>query len=489
MDRGAAELQWAGIALDSESKYPMYCQLYEVLRHAILESRIRPGQRLPATRKLAGELGVSRNTVLLAFDCLLAEGYLEGRTGSGTYVTETLPENLLHASRSPAETPHSIQRKRTLSKRGQQIADIPIAMPLNVRPFQHGAPAVRDFPFDIWSRILTRQLRTLSETDFGYGDPVGYRPLREALANYLRAARSVKCEVEQIIIVNGSQQALDLAARVLLDAGEIAWLEDPGYLGARKALGGAGIELVPVPVDQEGMNVEEGVKRARDARMAYVTPSHQYPLGVTMSVARRLQLLEWARDSCAWILEDDYDSEYRYAGRPLASLQGLDVNNRVIYIGTFSKVLFPAMRLGYVVVPYDLIHGFLAAKAVSDRNSHTLEQAVLAEFIREGHFGRHIRRMRVLYQQRQQALIEAVNAELAGKLEIDPSDSGMHLVGWLPDGVDDQEISKRALELELTVPGLSMYSLGSSRPGLVLGYAAFSEEEIREGIVRLASLL
>ena len=489
MAKTATELQLPGILLDSNSGMPMYCQLYEVLRQAILEGRMRAGQRLPATRVLAKELGVSRNTVLLAFDYLWSEGYLSGKIGSGTYVTETLPEMLLYADRSPSRTKRHVRTRRNLSKRGKVIAGISVGISSGVRPFQHGAPAVRDFPFDIWGRITARQLRTLPHDSFGYGNPAGYQPLREAIATYLRTARAVRCEVDQVIIVNGSQQALDLAARVLLDPGDLAWLEDPGYLGARKAFEGTGVKLVPIPVDEEWLSVEHGMARGKNARLVYVTPSHQYPLGVTMSLARRLQLLEWANRAGAWILEDDYDSEYRYAGRPLSSLQGLDIHDRVIYLGTLSKVLFPALRLGYLVVPSDLIDGFLSAKAISDRGSHTLEQAVLADFIEEGHFGRHIRRMRLLYQQRQEILLDAARRELGGLLDIQPSCAGMHLVGWLPDGTDDEEVSLKAEEFGVTVPALSTYGLKFRKPGLVLGYPAFDETEIREAVVRLARAL
>lgn len=486
-------LQLAGLGFDPKSSTPMYRQLYEFLRQAILEGRLRPGQRLPATRALAGELGISRNTVMLAFDYLLSEGYLKGKTGSGTYVTDTLPDNLLYAHHATADTRSYPTKRNMLSKRGQVIAGTQISttrIPEVIQPFQPGLPALNDFPYDIWARIAARRLRLMPYNSLAYGDPAGYRPLREAIAVYLRTARAVRCEAEQIIIVSGSQQALDLSARVLLDPGDSAWFEDPGYSGSEGALIGAGVRLIPVPVDKEGLDVDLGKALDNQARLVYVTPSHQYPLGVTMSLSRRLQLLDWASQSGAWILEDDYDSEYRYAGRPLSSLQGLDIHDCVIYLGTFSKVLFPALRLGYLVVPRNIVKAFISAKAACDRHCPMFEQMVLAEFIEQGHFGRHIRRMRVLYHQRQNAFLAAVRNELDGLLNIQASDAGLHVVGWLPEDFDDQDASLRAAKLKLTTPPLSAYRIQyKKRPGLVLGYAGFDEKEIKNAVQRLAMAL
>jgi len=295
---------------------------------------------------------------------------------------------------------------------------------------------------------------------------------------------------EQVIVVSGSQQALDLAARVLLDPGDRVWVEDPGYMGARGALSGAGARLVPVPVDGEGLGVAVGVAREPDARLACVTPSHQYPLGVTMSLGRRLELLGWANRSGAWVVEDDYDSEYRYTGCPLEALQGLDSEGRVLYIGTFSKVLFPALRLGYLVVPSDLIDAFVSARELTDRHPPTVDQAILAGFIAEGHFMRHLRRMRALYAERQAALIEEAARELPGLLDVNPAAAGMHLVGWLPEGADDREASRRAADLGVEAPPVSLYgSVSGGRGGLMLGYAAVGDREMRGGVRRLASAL
>jgi GntR family transcriptional regulator/MocR family aminotransferase len=304
-----------------------------------------------------------------------------------------------------------------------------------------------------------------------------------------------------VLVVSGSQQAIDLAARVLLDPGDVAWMEDPGYLGAREALLGSGARLVPIPVDDEGLDVSTGIARAPEARMVYVTPSFQFPLGTTMSLARRLLLLQWASRSRAWVLEDDYDSEFRYAARPLASLQGLDTADQVIYMGTFSKVLFPGLRLGYLVVPPDLVDAFTAARAVQDRHSPILDQIVLTDFITQGHFARHIRLMRELYAERQTYLIAVATRELAGLMTIQPAEAGMHLVAALPAGIEDQVVARYAEEQQLITPPLSIYSMtttelpmGSraeevSRQALLLGYTALMKPEIKEGVQRLAKVL
>ncbi len=351
-------------------------------------------------------------------------------------------------------------------------------------------PALDHFPFEIWARLMLRHWRGSSPTLLSYGDPAGYGPLRAAIAEYLIAARGVRCIPEQVIVVAGSQQGLDLAARVLLDIGDQVWQEDPGYVGARGALTSAGAEVVPVPVDREGLDVAAGIARCPNARLAYITPSHQYPLGVTMSLPRRLALLEWAQRAGAWVLEDDYDGEYRYTGRPLPSLQGLDTDNRTVYLGTLSKTLFPALRLGYMIVPLDLVDAFVAAKALADRHAPSVEQAVLADFITEGHFARHVRRTRMLYAARQAALLDAAQRELAGLLEVDPAEAGMHLVGYLPAGVDDRAASRRAAAHHVDAPALSAFALAPQpRGGLLLGYAAVDEAEIYAGARRLALAL
>jgi GntR family transcriptional regulator/MocR family aminotransferase len=481
------------IHLDDSSSDPLYQQVYGELRKAILTGLLVPGTRLPSTRDLASELGLSRTTILNAFDQLISEGYLQARTGAGTYVATALPEDLLQVRAKAVLTSKRTQAKHLLSKRGEKFAATSVTATSRLdkpRPFRSGTPALDLFPFKIWARLSAQRWRRASSELLQYGDPAGYRPLREAIAAYLGASRAVRCEAEQVIIVAGSQQALEVAAQVLLDIGDAAWVEDPGYLGARAALSGAGAHIVPVPVDHEGLDLSEGIKRCSGARLVCVSPSHQFPLGMTMSLPRRLSLLEWANRSRAWILEDDYDSEYRYAGRPIPSLQGLDVQGRVIYIGTFSKVLFPSLRLGYIVAPSDLVDPFVKARAIFDRHSPTVDQAVLADFITAGHFARHIRLMRTLYAERQRVLVEEIESELAGLLEIYPDEAGMHLIGWLPERVSDVIAAKRAAEYGVEVGPLSTYYIGQqSRSAITLGYSAYSPKEIRKGVRTLATAL
>jgi len=480
-----------GLTLDPSGTVPMYRQIYDALRAAILRGQISPGTRLPPQRDLARELGVSRNTVMMAFEQLAAEGYLEGRVGAGTYVSASLPEDLLQVRERRRISPLTARATtRGLSSGGRAIASIDVSLPSSgaIRPFRIGMPDMAAFPFDEWSRIVGRIWRRPPQELLRYGDPQGYPPLREAIADYVAAARGVQCDPAQVIVTAGSQQALDLVARMLLEPGQRIWIEDPGYLGARAVFTAAGAGLVPVPVDADGLDVAAGEALAPEARVAYVTPSHQFPMGVTMSAARRLALLDRAARHNAWIIEDDYDSEYRYASRPLASLQGMDRRGRVFYIGTFSKVMFPGLRLGYLIVPEATIDAFVRGKAVMDRHAASVDQAAVARFIEEGHFGRHIRRMRALYQERRDLLVDLVRRELRGALEIDVPATGMHTVAWLADGVSDRAASRQAQAAGVDAPPLSAYRLGpSQRGGLLLGFAAYEARGIIDGVRRLAA--
>jgi GntR family transcriptional regulator / MocR family aminotransferase len=479
----------AALSLNPASKISLYRQLYEQLRAAILDGRLQSGAKLPSTRTLAEELAVARNTVMGAYEQLLAEGYLEGETGSGTYVARALPDKILYAA-AVKRPQHATRTPAGLSRRGQALARSPLGV-RHIDPpraFRPGIPALQEFPFSVWHRLLLKHWRRQPVDLLPYSTPGGYPQLRDAIAEYVVGARAVKCEAEQIVIVSGAQQALELASRLLLDPGEEAWMEEPGYGGARAALLAAGVKPVAVPVDESGLDVTRGQRMAPKARLAYVTPSHQYPTGVVMTLSRRLELLRWAERSRAWILEDDYDSEYRYASRPVASLQGLDTSGCVIYCGTFSKVLFPSLRLGYVIVPPQLVDAFGRAKAVVDRHSPTVEQAVLAEFIAEGHLARHVRRMRMLYLERQNVLLECLRQELQGAVEVHSHDAGMHVLAWLGKGMRDGVVSHRARELGVEAPALTTYrAKPGGRPGLILGYAAYTEQEIRAGVKKLAA--
>jgi GntR family transcriptional regulator/MocR family aminotransferase len=480
------------LPLDPAQATPLFRQLYDGLRRRILDGTLTPGSRLPATRGLAGELGISRNTVLSAYEQLLAEGYLEGKVGSGTYVPRSLPDPPVQGRPTASSARPCPAPRPTLSQRGAALARASALAPPSAGcpPFQTGIPALDAFPFGTWNRLVARHHRRPPRDLLCYGHPAGHALLRRAVAEHLGPARAVHCDPEQVLVVTGAQQAFDLIGRVLLDPGETAWVEDPGYPRLRAALHGAAVQPVPVPVDRDGLVVDAGLARDPRARLAYVTPSHQYPLGVTMSLARRLALLEWARAANAWVVEDDYDSEFRYAGRPLAALQGLDRDGRVIYLGTFSKTLFPALRLGYLVVPPHCVDAFVAARTVLDRQTATLIQAVVADFLAEGHFVRHIRRMRTLYRERQEVLLRAAQRELGGLLEICPCDTGLHVVGWLGEGRHDQEASRAAARAGVEAEPLSNFCVGrGQRDGLLLGYAGWDARQIRDAVRRLGSAL
>lgn len=481
------------IELQRGTKEPIYLQLYEALRSLILSNRLRTGQKLPPSRTIARELQVSRTTVILAFEHLLTEGYIEGKAGSGTFISSHIPERFFQSPKPIEPAIPSRPPVNQISKRGKCLAANQLFLHhknTKIVPFRPGIAAIKEFPFEIWSRFSSKVMHQLSPQYYSYGHVNGYPPLRQAIADYIRTTRGIQCESEQIIIVNGSQQALSLAAHLLLDPGDQAWMEDPGYLGAKEAFKGAGVKLCPLPIDAEGLVVKQGIKLYPNAKLVYITPSHQYPLGVTMSLARRFELLDWAFQQGSWILEDDYDSEYRYAGRPISALQGIDEQHCVIYMGTFSKVLFPGLRLGYLVVPPSLVDAFAAAKILNDRQSPILEQAVLSAFIESGHFGRHIRKMRLLYQSRREALLDSVKTELGSALKIQASDTGLNVVGFLQKGVDDKAVARLAQKRGIVVPPLSAnVDKYFPPPGLILGFAAFDEVEIKRGVKHLASCL
>ncbi|WP_109123930.1 PLP-dependent aminotransferase family protein [Dyella sp. C11] len=477
------------VAMDAGSDTPMYQQLSDWFRRSISSGQLRPGQRVPSTRSLATELGISRIPVLGAYEQLQAEGFLETFTGAGTCVARAIPSDMTteqtkRVRPTPAASPGGSRRT---SRRAALLRSPEATWLANMGAFRVGLPALDAFPSALWSKLVSRHARHLSLESMGYGDPMGHLPLREAVAEYLGAARAVRCDASQVLITTGSQQALQICAHVLLDAGERVWMEDPGYPGAHQALRTAGAELVPVPVDAEGIDVAHGARVAADARAVYISPSHQFPLGMAMSASRRMQLLHWATRNDAWIIEDDYDSEYRFGSRPLSSLQGTDTQARVIYLGTFSKVMFPALRLGYIVVPKDLVTDFYAGRDAIDTFSSMLYQSVMTEFIREGHFARHIRSMRTLYMEKRIAVHEAIGRYLGGRLEVIGTEAGMQLAGLLPDGVDDVAVSRRAAEVGVSVRPLTPCYIGEpGRVGLILGYGGASLVQIDEGVRKVA---
>jgi GntR family transcriptional regulator / MocR family aminotransferase len=469
------------LAINSKASTPLYRQIYEAYRMKILNGHLHAGELVPSTREIARELRISRTPVLNAYAQLLAEGYFEGRVGAGTFVAASLPQG-----RVSLKPDASAAGRRPIAVHAANLPRFERpSWARSLGPFQVGQPALQDFPIEIWSRMVSRCSRGMGVSDLQYGDPMGRGTLREVIANYLRTARAVRCEAHQIMVVSGSQHALDITTRVLLDPGVSAWVEEPGYWLVHNVLKGVGCRIIPVPVDEEGLNVEAGVRLERRARAAFVAPSHQYPLGVTLSVTRRLQLLQWAEDAGSWIIEDDYDSEYRYDSMPITSLQGLDRNHRVIYIGTFSKVLFPSLRLGYIVIPPDLVEHFTAVRHSTDICPSPVSQEALALFIREGHFSRHIRKMRRLYEERRGVLVEAIRGVFGNSCRLVGAEAGTHLTLFLDDPLRDTEIAARAALRALWLSALSVSYAGSeSRHGFVLGFGNSPNARI-PGAVRL----
>jgi len=477
----------------SAEPVPLYQGMYGQLRTAILEGRLRPGARLPSTRDVGRTYKLSRATVVAAFEQLKAEGYIEGRVGSGTYVSKVLPDDLLtvRGAHEPARhTDRLAHRKISLSAYARRLKPFRRVPDYPVRAFRTNQCDTDLFPTALWAQVAASRLRRASSQLLAGGETLGYRPLREAVADYLNTSRGVRCTADQVLIVSGAQEGFDRTARLLLNPGDPAWMEEPGYPGALVVLRAVGAKIGAVPVDNEGLNLERGVKRDPRPKLLYVTPAHQFPLGVTMSLRRRLALLEWARKVGVMIFEDDYDSEYRYSGRPVPALQGLDRAGVVIFGGSFSAVMFPAMRLGYLVVPQEMVDVFAAAQSVSTHHPPLLGQAVLNDFIREGHFARHIRRMREVYAERLGVLLEAATKELRGLIEISNVEAGLQTIGWLQEGFSADKIAAEAAKRQLELKSVSQYYSGKKPTnGLVLGFAAVEPKELQRGVKELARLL
>ena len=498
------------IVLQLDGTGPLYQQIYRAFRYEILTRTLAPGERVPSTRALADLLKVSRNTTVSAYEQLLAEGYLQTRLGAaGTVVAPALPADFLsNSSELPGRQQQALKRTSVrLGMAGERILkaaravsnqlELP-ALTWELTPprieydFRPGRAAFADLPYALWCRLLGSRARRASLQDLEYGSPEGRWELREAIATRLRRLRGVDASPKRIVIVNGTQQALDLISRVLLNPKDRVLIEEPHYTGARCAFLSAGAELVTSAVDHNGIQAPNATIEKQAIRLAYVTPSHQFPTGVVLPIARRLELLKWASHARAFIVEDDYDSEYRYDGPPLQALAGLDRQDRVIYVGTFSKILFPALRLGYLVLPESLVEPFLAAKATGDTGTATLEQLALADFIRMGHFDRHLRRTNAANAARRNALVAAVRKEFAERAEVCGANAGLHLLVWLKarSGGVIRDVHRKAEEA-----GVGLYTVDPfyikppRRTGVVLGYAPLREREIREGIRRLAVAL
>lgn len=485
------------VTLDNRAALALHRQLYAELRRLILAGRLPAGARLPSTRALAQSLGVSRTTVTQSYDQLISEGYLQTVIGSGTRVSEQLPDELLKIAPQGAVTAQAQKRRRAvrLSAYGAQLLDAtPLEPPEAETPihFKSGRPALDEFPLRQWRRLLMRHYRAATAQTLDYAaSSQGYEPLRVAIARYLSRARAVLCDPEQVIIVNGSQQALDLLTQILVDRGDTVALENPGYLGARRAFLAQGAKLLAAPVDESGIVVERLAAQAKARpKLVYVTPSHQFPTGAVLSLPRRLELLAWAEQRDSLIIEDDYDTEFRYGSRPIPALQGLAQSDAVIYVQTFSKILFPALRVGYLVVPEHLAAIFARAKWLADRQTPMLEQRVLTDFLNDGYLERHLRRMRTLYDKRRQALVGALIQQFGDDVEILGDNAGMHLMARLPTTLSDDEVVRRARAEGVGLVSARLYYLGQAPANeFVLGYASLSERRIREGIRRLAKVI
>jgi len=474
------------LRLDARASAGLQTQIYAGVRRAILDGVIGPGTRLTSSRALAIDLEVSRATTLLAYEQLLAEGYLTTRRGSGTFVAHELPDDLPQARRA---APSRLQRHPPISRRGAAMAAVPPTAVRGTGPpraFRIGTPGLDLFPVRLWAQLVNRRLRAVTRGQLDYCNLAGLPALREAIADRVRTARGTECVADQVIVVAGAQRGIELACQVLLDPGDEVCLEEPGYPGARSALVAAGATIRPVRVDDNGLVVDQ-LARHGGARLVYVTPSHQFPLGGQMSLPRRLALLQWAARARAWVIEDDYDSEFRYGTRPIPCLHGLDTDNRVIYVGSFSKSLFPALRMGFLIVPLDLRDSLLAARLAADVHPPWLDQAVLADFMEGGHFDRHVRRMRAAYRERLDALSEAAERLCGGALRLRPVRTGLHAIADL-EGADDERVFHEAAARGVEVMPLSWYF--NRKParanGLVLGFAPVRPDALGTGMEQLA---
>lgn len=476
------------IRIDSRRRVPLQQQIYESVRESILRGVLTPGTRLPSSRLLAQDLKIARMTAVLAFEQLAAEGYITSRVGAGTYVNRDLPD----VDAQPPDHPASQRKHPPLSQRGLALSRMPrVITKLDGPPraFRLGIPALDRFPVSLWNKVVGHRMRQLTPIQLDYGDAAGSAMLREAIASHVSRARGTVCSADQVIVVAGAQQGLEMIAKLLLDPGDRAWMEEPGYPAARGALISAGARIESVPIDAQGADVEYMKTSRQRARLIYTTPSHQFPLGVPMSLPRRLELLRWARQSRAWIVEDDYDSEFRYGARPAPSLHGLDPDGRVIYVGSFSKTLFPALRLGYVIVPRDLHAPMMNARRACDLHPAGLLQEVVAELMMEGHYERHLRRMNTHHRDRLEALDESVRRYCGEALVLRPVTTGLHAVADLR-GASAESVFREALARGIEAMPLSSY-YGSRRRvpanALVLGFGGVPPKVVKESVKRLAA--
>ena len=482
-----ALLDWLRPRLAERTELPLQQSLYQALRDGIVAGQLRSGDRLPSTRALAQGLGLARNTALAAIERLQTEGYTQSRRGAGTFVAANLPERFLQSSPTRGYTHAAAPPRLSLRSRSWLGTDEPPRR-RSAGAFVPGMPDLRGFPFRDWWRLLAKHQRQAPWQRFDYGRDGGLPELKAAIAAHLRLARSVRCAPEQVLITAGTQQSLDLCCRLLADPGDRFAIEEPGYLGARAAAQANGLRLQPVPVDGEGLRTARLPRQP--PRLIYVTPSHQYPLGAVMSLPRRQALLAYAQTQRCFVLEDDYDAEFRFAGPPLAALQGLDREGRVLYLGTFSKVIFPALQLAYLVLPEALVEPFQRSQERLHGMGNATTQAALAEFLSSGRFASHIRRMRLQYGERNALLQDLLKDALPPGWELRGGESGQHCALLAPPGIDDLALAAQGETLGLTLRAISPCCLGRERhSGFLLGYAAADERELRRGVRQLLPLL
>ena len=478
-----------GIYIDRQSAVPIYRQLDAALRRLILDGTLRSSQKLPSTRELASDLGVSRITVKSVYEQLLAEGYVQAKTGSGTYVTEALKLE---------KTPKLTRKKGTFVDRNVPLP--PRAAPIlsshasarhgATDPFRPGVPALDLFPVKLWNKFVQEASFDADRRHLSYGEVQGSEALRNSIAKHLTDARGLDVEPDEIVITSGAQQAFVLIALVLLSRGDTVWYENPGHIAGRDIMQMMGARVAPVPIDAEGMDLDFAARHHPKPRMIFTTPSHQQPLGTTMSLARRLALLDYAKKNDAWIIEDDYDSEFRYRGRPLPALSALDSERRVFYVGTFSKSMFAAIRLGYVVVPRNMVETFARAKTLLGQGTSAVTEKAMSDFMEDGRFVEHIRRMRRIYRERRDRLFECLVRDCDGLLTPQPTDAGMHMLAWLPPGMDDQAAHRTLLDDGIDSLPLSVYSIGApDRAALVLGFSGVSEKKTPRLVKRMSETL
>lgn len=470
--------------LETGQGQPAYARICERIRSAIVSGALAPNARLPSSRVLAQDLGVARNTVDWALGQLVADGYIVRRRGAGSFVAASLPERDTRplAAKRTTQTAAAVSERR-LSRRATALQSYPgHYQAASAIPFTPSLPPIDLFPRAVWNRLLQREAAQAGSAYWAYGASNGLSALREAIAAHASAMRATRCSPEQVIVVTSTQQAVELAGKVLADPGDRAWVETPGYQPVQHCLRAAGMQVVPVPVDEQGLDVAAGRRLAADARLAYVTPAHQYPLGHEMSIERRQALLDWTQQHDAYVIEDDYDGDYRYEGRPIASLQGMDDGGRVIYVGSFNKILFPALRIAYAIVPEPLVAGFVDAKHVADGHTALLMQGVLAAFIQEGHLARHLRKTRTIYDERRLDFLEQARA-LAGVLDFGPATAGMHVAALFKPGlaIDDRAVAAECARAGVVVHPLSKYG-ACERGGLVFGFAGASRAATRSGL-------